>query len=452
MLIIRQMSASKSGVKRVFCYLIIAMLFGASLATFVFEDLLHPVWPANDLLVPWVSAKAMMNGKNPYNDFGEFDKIWANTGIKSALNCETYRCVLDFYTSCYPPTALAMLTPFEPLSWKAAIYTFLAVSVSLFVVALLILAARMQLSWNDPKKWYFLAFVLAMAPLHGGIHNSNPNTIVISFLMVSVICFARWPYVAGAALAVAFCLKPQVAILFFVYPWLRKRWKTAFTAVAGVIAIGGAIELWMLTHRIAWLGAYRNAIKSVAARGGPDSFEGVETARFYLINLQVLLYQFTHNYHATRYIAAALLLPPFVFAAYLIYTRVSEKNEWLGFAVLATLTLLPVYQRFYGATILLFVLCWALQNWSRRDAKVAVVLLLPALIPLVTIILKVHNVAAFIQNHHLDSNPLWRTVLLPYMIWIDLALVAILLVNMARQPKVRGLLSRLDPIENQAAI
>jgi ABC-type uncharacterized transport system YnjBCD permease subunit len=117
---------------------------------------------------------------------------------------------------------------------------------------------------------------------------------------------------------------------------------------------------------------------------------------------------------------------------YLIVTRISNKNESAGLAIISVLTLLPFYQNFYTGAILLFVLYWAVENWSDRRGKVAQLFMLPLLIPVFSTL-----VARFVANHNLASNTIWNGFVMLHVIWIELLLLILLLVGLYRKPQVR---------------
>ena len=236
---------------------------------------------------------------------------------------------------------------------------------------------------------------------------------------------ARRPYLAGIALACGMCLKPQVAFLFFAYPWLRRRWKTAVTGLAVWIAVFAGSLLWMHLHNIDGLRAYRDAVAGLSSTDSDTSFYQPSPNRYSMINLQVLAYQFTHNPELSNALSWALFLVLAGASAYFLYTRGSEKYAAAGVAMASVLTLFPVYQRIYNASILIFVLYWAVENWPLRRAKAALLLMLPLLVPLFAIA-RSGAVAAFVSRRQFDSSFLWNAVIMPHLIWADVLLALIL--------------------------
>jgi hypothetical protein len=407
----------------------LALLFAFALARFAYDSR-RLIYPVNDLTPVWVSAKAFVAGKNPYNDIQEFERIWATTGIASADGCADYSCILRKYPMGYPPTALPLLAPLALFDWRTAVDAYLAGSIVLFVAMVLMLARRLQLPWSNLRTLYMIAFALALAPLHAGIHHSNLNTFVIVCLGAGVIFMTERPCVSGIALAISFCLKPQVAFLFFAYPWLRRRWRTAFTGVGACAIITTVSLLWASFHHVELFRAYLDSLARFMPPGGHNSFYSPSPERYTLINFQVLAFQFTHialESNILSWVLCALLATA---SAVVIHSRVSEKNDGIDIAIISVVTLLPVYQQIYTAAILIFVVYWAIESWPQTRAKAALLLMLPLLFPFVAMTLHVPSLTALVERLHLGSYFFWNAFVMPHVVWIELLLVAILLTEL----------------------
>lgn len=420
-------------VKRCSVYIAIAILLALSVAKFLYEDLYRLTYPVNDLTVPWVSSKSFVAGMNPYNDTQEFERIWAATSVTAKSGCRDFNCILHVYAMAYPPMSLPLIVPLAILPWRDAVYTYLAASTALFVAVVLMLAHKLPRPWRDPRTLYLVAFALAMAPLHSGIHESNLNTLIVALVIAGATFMWTRPYLSGVALAAALCLKPPVAFLFFAYPWIRKKWKAAFTGLAACMVISFSSLLWMKFHHVEWFHSY---IGSVAywSTIGTSRFDAPGPGKFQMLNLQVLVFQLIHSSEWTNIISWSIFLVIAAVTAYLINSRVSDRNESVGLAAVAVLTLLPVYQRFYTAAILVLVLFWAVENWPLGRAKIALLLMLPLLLP-VAAMTQVGAFAEFVRRHELGSKFLWSAFFMPHVIWIELFLLLILLWSMALHDK-----------------
>jgi hypothetical protein len=426
---------SNSTTSRAFAILIVALL-ALSVAKFIFQDVHRLTYPVNDLTTPWVSARAWTQGNNPYGHSQELDNIWTAARGRST-GWEDYDPILDSLPMSYPPATPTLLAPLGALPWSSAVYTYLVGSTLLFVVMLLLLASKLGSRWNDPRRLYLIAFALAMAPLHSGIRQSNLSTLTIACLCAGVVFWAKKPRLSGTAIALAICLKPQVAFLFFAYPWLRRKWQTAFAELAACATIFSASLLWACFHHLDVVRAFLKDLTtwSFSSTGGA-SFYAPGLGKYQMLNLQVIAYQFTHSPKTANVVSWAVFVLLAALSAFLIYSRVSQKNEATGIAIISVLTLLPVYQRFYTASVFIFVLYWAVENWPSIKAKFVLLLMLPLLLPIAAMT-QTGRISAFVESHRLGSHFFWNVILMPHVIWIELIVLLILLADLGRTPTIQ---------------
>jgi hypothetical protein len=437
--------------QRVACIVGLTMLFAFSMARFVY-DLSGKNDSADDLVSPWVSTKVFAEGKNPYNDTAEFDRIASEIRTTSPASCPADSCALDRSRMIYPPSVFPLLSPLSLLPWRAAYRVYVAGSLFLVLAMIFMLAQELQLPWSEARKSYMIAFSMALAPLHASIHVSNLNTLVIGCLGMGVIFLHKRPHLSGVALAIGMCLKPQVAFVLFAYPWLRRQWKAAFTGLIACSTILASSLLWMWIHHVAWWQSYMGLVIrpylfsatsiSTTQKTAVLSFYDPGPMKYLMTNLQVLVFQFVHSQHWANVLSWALFLFLAAFSALLIVTKVSERNERIGIAIASVLTLLPVYQNFYTASILIFVVCWAVDGWPRRSAKAALLLMWPLLLPLVAMTWRVSSIARVVENHHLSSHFFWNALIMPHVIWIELILLSILLGELYHSASISG-----EPVE-----
>ena len=413
-------------IRKIICYAGIACLFLFAISRFVY-DAKRLISPVNDLTPIWVSSQAFATGQNPYSNTQELDRIWAAAKMPMIEECKVYDCILHKYPMGYPPSALPIILPFATLSWKTAMYTYLGCSIAFFVGVVLMLAQELQLSWSDPRKLFFVAFALAMAPIHAGIHHSNLNTVVISCLFAAVALMNKRPYSSGLLLAVSMCLKPQVAFLFFAYPWLRKQWKTGMAALGGVVFVTLSSILWLRLHHVEVFRSYLSSLSQFMPAGGINSFYMTSPRKYTMINMQVLVYQLTHQVTVSNVVAWLVFLSLTALAFILLRSESSRGKDRIDLALISVLTLLPVYQQIYTAAILVFVVYWAVAKLPLRKAQIALLLMLPLLLPLVAMTWSTSSVARFVEHHDLGSHFYWNAFLMPHVIWIELLLATVML-------------------------
>jgi Glycosyltransferase family 87 len=405
-------------------YLAAVCLFALAIAKLAIEDFPRLGYPVNDLTSPWISSILFMQGKNPYSDTDGYAKIWSSTHVSPLPD---YRRILSVYRRIYPPTTLLLITPLGLLKWHAAVYVYLCVSLPLFVFGLWILARNLPVPAHDPRRLYFVAFALALAPLHSGIHCLNLSTLAVACICAGVGFMTTRPCVSGIALAIAVSLKPQLAILFFAYPWLRKKWKTALVALAACAMIGAISLSWMAIHHVEWFNAWRSEIRLCSIPPGGCSAYGPGFGRLQLLNLETLAFEFTRNAQLANALSWLFFIPVLAVCVVLIHLYVSPENEAVGIAIISILTLLPYYQNIYSGEILLFVLYWAIGEWSSIEARVARCLMVLLLVPpFFGLEQKIGFLVRFVRNYHLDSNPVWNGFLVLHMIWFELFFLLLL--------------------------
>jgi hypothetical protein len=432
-----------------------ALLLALALAKFVYHDTLRLEYPVNDLTNPWVASQAFLHGKDPYGDMQEFATIWAARGAPPSAQYQDYSRILADLPMLYPPTTLALIAPLGLFHWHTAVWIYVIGSITLFIFGIVVLARNFSLPWSDPRKLYFVAFVLAMAPLHLGSQCANLITLTVVCVCVGVALEPKRPTWSGIAIAIAVCLKPQVAIWFFAYTWLRKKWKTGIAALVVCVIISACSLMWMEIHHVEWFRSFLNALLQSTAPGGVNSVSAPGALKFQMINLQALTFQFTGSLRWSGILAWAIFLVLAGAAAFLIRSRVSDRNESVGIAIVAVLTLLPVYQRFHTAEILLFVVYWAVQNSRLKGARATLLLMLPLLFPFVPWLVVYAGVPLQFPSHHaslaakvavaverfvkgqnLSQSILWNGFVLPHVIWIELILLVILLASLYRQSPI----------------
>ena len=413
---------------RIALFVLAAFFLVFAAGEFVFRDLRNTEYhyPVNDLTTPWISSVLFTQGKNPYNDTGEFARIWAATGVPPRLPFTDYRYILSVYPRVYPPTTLLLMSPLAFLQWPSVVRIYLAGSTLLLVSMLFLMARNLPYTWDDPRRLYFVAFALVMHAFHYGIATVNLSTLVIAFLCASVGFLSTRPYLSGTAIAIAMCLKPQLAIGFFVYPWLRKKWKTAFAALAVCALITIISFTWLAIHHIDWFHAWRVEMSrcSLCSPFTPGP------RRLTFLNLQTLAFEFTKSPEWSNLLSSALFVLLAGVSIVLILRHVSDKNESAGIAIISILTLLPFYQNGYNGAILLFVLYWAIANWATRGAKAALLGMLLLLPPVFTL-----RIGRMIVRYDLNSNLLWNGFIELRAIWFELFLLLVLLIALYKTPR-----------------
>ncbi len=344
----------------------------------------------NDFLSPYVQADAFVHGLDPYSP-KVLLRLWPATAShflflpKEVANGSLV--ANRGIPTAYPITALVLIAPFSLLPWNLAYALWFAMNLILFAIMLWALVKLAgfcgDLYW--PATILLLAGTLALAPFHTAIVTGNVSLVAVEMSVIAIwAARQRHEIAAGLLLAVAAGLKPQIGLCFLFYYLLRRRWRICGIA-AGLLACGTAFGLLRLQFgHTTWLANYLSDNQILLETGVLGNFTPINPTRFGLVNLQVALYPILGGVRVTNAVAmamGAILLVAWIVSVVRRESR--DDGELLDLSAIAVISLLPVYHRFYDATMLVLPLCWALISFrrARRFAVISLLLMIPFLIP-----------------------------------------------------------------------
>ncbi len=406
----------------------------------------------NDFISPYIQSRALVMGVDPYSP-DVLVQLWPVEGPRRpeflAKDLADGSLIMKRgIPTAYPLPCLFLLIPLAVLPWPVAHFAWLVITACLTLAViwslLLWIGAGVGSNKNDWRAYVFVAFALALAPLHTGF---AAGSIVIGTVALCGIAVSREQrgseIFAGILIGMAICLKPQIGLPFFACYLLWRRWRLC--GMAAVVVLTTAI---LALGRLAisgtpWLENYRMDNKVLLATGILSDFTERNPIRFSLINLQVLFYAMVHQAAAANTLAFAISAILFGSWLVLILRRGSKNADvLLPISTLAVLSLFPVYHRFYDAFLLIFPLCWSLREFSGpryKFARVSFLLMLPFLVP---------GASALEQFQASGKIPLamvdawwWTDVVMPHQIWFLLALSLLLLWRMASASSSRAITS-----------
>jgi len=403
----------------------------------------------NDFISPYIQSRALVRGLDPYSP-GVLVQLWPTEGARRpdfvAKDLADGTLIMKRgIPTAYPLTCLFPLAPLAVLPWSVAYPAWLIITVGLLfgVIWSLLMIARLKTAGfdsnsndNDWRAYIFVAFALALAPLHTGL---AAGSIVISTVAICGIALALnergCEIAAGTLFGIVVCLKPQIGLPFLAYYLLRRRWRLSGIAVGVVITSALLAIARLAISGTPWLQNYRTDNKVLLTTGMLSDFTERNPIRFSLINLQVLLYAILHH-HAITANVLALVVSAILFGIWVLLVlrnnslRNNSLNVLLAVGTVAVLSLFPVYHRFYDALLLIVPLCWSLGEFSRSKlARTAFLLMLPFLVPGGTILEQLqlqHRIPpVIVQSWY------WTCIVMPHQIWLLLLLSLLLLWRMA---------------------
>lgn len=376
----------------------------------------------NDYTSSYIGSKAWIKGLNPYSNVVFWD-LWKQSSAEPVEEVESIGSRTP-----YPWTCFLLLAPLSLFSAPAASMLMGLISSALIVLSLWLLSGLPDLTQVPWRRWLFLGCALAMSPFHSGLGQMN-----ISMMAIALVFLSYWavstgrPGWAGVFCAVSVCLKPPIGLFFALYYLLSRQWK-AFATTAGTTILLAAVAIGRLQWAgVPWLSGYLANSKLVLT-DPINAITLVNPKRFQMVNLQVLGYALTHNERLANELAlgiTVLLLAALVVAV----LRRGNAPGSLQVSAFAAILLLPMYHRFYDASLLVFPLLWSLSNapeGARIWRRLVLLLLVPFAVPGAWALESLQNsnrIPAF-----LTGKWWWEPVVLGHEIWAIL-LLALLLVS-----------------------
>jgi Glycosyltransferase family 87 len=326
----------------------------------------------NDFAAPYTAARLWLRHRNPYDStafFATWHAAGAPTGKVAGNPSGTHPV--------YPPPTLIILIPFALQPWPIAVKTLTLLSAALYLAVLPLLASFLPATWRDPIKPAFLATGLALAPAHSALHVTNVACLAATLLFLAIYFLlsrrqAQINFPAIVCLTLSICLKPTLGLLLLPYLLWTRAWRTLTVTLAISAAITAASLYPLLSLGSVWLSSLRENIAVVVTNGGAADVSEQSLLRFDRIDMQLPLYALLHSRAGASIfaalLAAALLLLWFLRTPAAHDGSLSDaalSQHILQIATLLTIGLIPFYQRYYSAMVVLLPVLWAFHTLSQ---------------------------------------------------------------------------------------
>ena len=320
-----------------------------------------------------------------------------------------------------------VLAPVAVLPWRSARIVWIIFLVISVGVTIWSLARASDLGSNDLKLLAFVAACLALAPFHTGLASGNTSILVIALCALAVWAARRqWDVSAAILFGVACAVKPQIGAFLVLYYLVRRRWRLFTIAVATTLALNLIAVLQL--RGVSWVQDYLHNARGIVAENRIDDFTTVNAARFALINLQVPFFSMTGSSSLSNWLAFGVVTILVCVWIYWVITNGEHAPELLCLGAISAVALLPVYHRFYDASMLAVPLCWCIVNLvgkSKVFARLALLLMTPFLFP----------GSSFLQQMAvqgkvpatLTGSWLWNCIIVPHETWALLLLSFVLI-------------------------
>ena len=385
---------------------------------------------SGDLAVGFSSALAWLHGGDPY-DVSELQRQ-----LEAAGGAGLTVTQLELLRNVYVPATIPMFIPLTPLSWPDARIVW----VTLNLVATLVVALGMTrlMGWRptSTRAIAFVAFILALAPVHATMASGQTTLVAAAFLVAALLAERSGsPRAAGLFLGLATAFKLQVALPFAAYYLLRRRW----TLVAAAGLAFGAISLLSIVRMsaagVAWLDGWAANLTHLSRPGGLNDPSLLNPDRHSLIDLEYVFQSIVPN--APGLGPLALVLTGMAALALVRWTDESQSS-WIAMSGIAVLSLLAVYHRYYDAVLLAIPVAWGLSIIGTSTSRIGVAIVVLGanfLFPFQTGLNAMAKSGAL--PAWLTGNPLWAPVVLSQHVWALVLMSCVLLYAAMREHQRR---------------
>lgn len=321
-----------------------------------------------DFRIVHSSARCLLQHCDPYNQ-AELIRIYQSNGGEVPTDGAGL-AILRFETLyIYLPTVFVVTIPFAifPFGIAQALWvTLIALSYILASVA----AWDLSVEYAPLLSGTLLCFFLANSG--SLISSGNPAGIAVSLCAIGAWCFLRERFVTIGILcfAASLAVKPHDSGLIWLYFLIaggiyRKRALQVFATLA-TLTIPAA--LWLTYISPNWIKELHANVVTLSERGGvsdPGPAFVLGRGTFMLTDLQAVfsfLWDNPNFYNYASYLVCFLLLV--IWAIATLRSPTAKRSSLLALAVVAALSMLPVYHRQYDAKLLLLTIPACCVLWA----------------------------------------------------------------------------------------
>jgi len=334
-----------------------------------------------DFLLIYSAARAWVQGGNPYDLEDQHAAYLNSIGPDVAPRDPS---ALD---SLYPPTTFVMIAPVAALPLHTAHTLWISINTLVVIVGLLALLRVAHIDWMNPRGLLLLGIFLLMGPVHSAVTYGHLSLAVLLALTFSYLALARGrSMLCGLLLGVATATKPQLAGLFIVALFLLGHWRPAGWASLVVLAVLVIAAARMHAAGVEdWLGTWQANVAEFTQDDEPGDATWGARLRWQLVNLTPVVHNFTASKAIAQGVSFSVLAGVLAAVTWLWY-RSPARPTMLGFwSILAVLTLLPVYHRYYDTCLLILPMVWCVRElrgpmhrWAMACLAVMAVFIVPS--------------------------------------------------------------------------
>lgn len=337
-----------------------------------------------DFDVVYYHDHVLIKGQDPYK---EVPATYAEMYLRGFLDPKsTSATKLPYFPCMYPPTALAITSPFGFLPWRPA-----------HVLWMVLLGSSLILSgvlvWEMAAEY---APILAGALIGAFLANSatvlfegNAGGLAVGLCIIAVWCFfrERFAVLGVVCLALSLALKPHdsgilcIGLLLLGTSYRKRAIQSML--VSGLLALASVV--WVTALSAHWFHEWRSNIQAITAPGAPGD-PGPFSAASHVVNSAIdaqaffsVIWDNPRFYASVTYLLCAALWLTWAIAT---WRRPPDRaHVLLSIGFLATLSLLPVYHWIHDAKLILLAIPCSCQllSVSRSLARWGIAITMAAL-------------------------------------------------------------------------
>lgn len=334
------------------------------------------------------AARCWLSGENPY-DMRLVDVALHSAGDDPATLPNT-----DPPPSVYLPSAFPLITPVALLPWKAARLTWSLLSIAVFAFSAALLIRCCEL--DTTSKWLLAAGMLFFSPTTSGLSTGNPSVISCALTLAAILLALRHRMLAAAMLlGLAHSLKPQISIAGLAVFLAWGYWRAV--ALSFAVPVASTLISFLRIGRVEqyklWLTTLRQGLAAISLPGGMNDPSPANYFSYHLVNASAIASMWIHD---SRVVSTLVWIGTATLAGVYLWcrNRSSEGDTPLrDAAFFCTLSLIPVYHRYYDAQLLLGIVPWLLASRRKRQKQTTLIWsgLLILLFPLQAILAESHH-------------------------------------------------------------
>lgn len=369
-----------------------------------------------DFRVVYLGTRCLLQHRDPYNE-NQLQTIYQAEGGENPSNPVALTKLPRVVLQLYFPTTYFCIAPFALLPWTVAHLLWTSVTAVAFTLAAFLMWTLTQ-GHAPNAAFYLIAFLLANCGIlfAGG----NPAGLAIGLCLVAVWCFLEDQYLFAGVLCLALSLelKPHDTGLVWLYFFLaggahRKR---ALQTLALTVVLALPASLWMFHVSPHWIQELSANLSATSAPGEINdpvtSFIG-KSGSGMIIDLQTVVSVFRDNprfYNPASYLLCGSLLLGWIIVTLRAHAALSK--DLFALAVIAPLSMLPVYHRPHDAKLLLLTLPACALLFAEGGLMGKIVFLLNSLAIVITSDLPLAMLALLTKDLHLSTEGFLSRVLM----------------------------------------